>query len=87
LEETHGARPDAVKGEELRDIGGEVREGAVTGIEECAGRWSADSDAVEDGATILGVGHPPRIGTAVGQSAQRRAGGEIIADRTDMPSF
>jgi hypothetical protein len=83
-EQTHGLRPDAVKGEELIEIGGQIREGVVPGIEERAGRGSADLDTVEDGAAVCGIGHAPRIGNGVEQAAQRRA--EIIAVRTDIAS-
>src|SRR5258705_2346454 len=37
-EQPHGARPNAVKGEELPEVGGQIREGAVAGIEQRAGR-------------------------------------------------
>jgi hypothetical protein len=52
-----------VKGEEAVEIRGQVRDDAVTGIEERASRGPADPDTVEDGAAILGVDHAPRIGT------------------------
>jgi hypothetical protein len=53
-----------VKGEEAVEIRRQVRDDAVTGIEQRASRGPADSDTVEDGAAILGVDHAPRIGTA-----------------------
>ena len=73
-----------MKGEELIEICGQIREGSVTGVDERAGRGPADPDTVEDGAAVRGVGHAPRIGNASSRSAQRRA--EIIAVRTDIPS-
>ena len=63
-EQPHGLRPDAVKGEEAVEIRRQVRDGAVTGVEERASRGPADLDTVEGGAAILGVDHAPRIGTA-----------------------
>jgi len=62
-EQSHSLRPDAVKGEEAVEIRRQVRDDAVTGIEERASRGPADLDTVEDGAAILGVDHAPRIGT------------------------
>src|SRR6202790_3022693 len=63
-EQPHAVRPDAVAGEEAVEICRQVCDGAVTGVEERAGRGPADRDTVEDGAAILGVDHAPRIGTA-----------------------
>jgi hypothetical protein len=63
-EQPHGLRPDAVEGEEAVEIRRQVCDGAVTGVEERAGRGPADPDTVEDGAAILGVDHAPRIGTS-----------------------
>jgi len=52
-----------MQGEEAVEIRGQVCEGPVTGVDQRTGRGPADPDAVEDGATILGVDHAPRIGT------------------------
>jgi hypothetical protein len=65
-EQPHGLRPDAVKGEETVEIRRQVRDGAVTGVEERSSRRPADLDTVEDGAAILGVDHAPRIGSSSG---------------------
>ncbi len=50
-----------MKGEEAVD-GGQVRDGAVTGVEERASRGPTDPDTGEDGAAIGGIDHAPRIG-------------------------
>ncbi|MDT5330980.1 MAG: hypothetical protein QOF31_2277, partial [Mycobacterium sp.] len=63
-EQLHGLRPGAVKGEEAVEIRRQVCDGAVTGVEQRASRGPADPDTVEDGTTILGVDHAPRIGTS-----------------------
>jgi hypothetical protein len=62
-EQSRGLWPDAVKGEKAVQFRGQVRDDAVTGIEERASRGPADPDTVEDGAAILGGDHAPRIGT------------------------
>ncbi len=81
-----------MKSEQRFEIRRQIRKGAVTGVDKRAGCGPADSDAVEDGASVRGFGHPPRIGNPVGQSDQRRApasrtGTEITAVRTDIPSW
>jgi hypothetical protein len=63
-EQPRGLRPDAVQGEEAVEIRRQVRDGAVTGVEERTSRGPADPDTVEDGAAIPGVDHAPRIGTS-----------------------
>src|SRR6478735_10951161 len=45
-QQPHGLRPDAVKGGEPVEIGGQVVDGAVTGVEESACRGPADPDTV-----------------------------------------
>jgi hypothetical protein len=62
-EQSHGLRPDAVKGEEAVEIRRQVGDGAVTGVDERASRGPTDPDTVKVGAAILGV-HAPRIGTS-----------------------
>jgi hypothetical protein len=52
-----------MKGEEAVEIRRPLCDGAVTGVEERASRGAADPDTVEDGVTILGVDHAPRIST------------------------
>ena len=53
-EQPHGLRPDAVKGEEAVEIRRQVRDRAVTRIEERASRGPADPDTVEDGPRSSG---------------------------------
>jgi hypothetical protein len=83
-EHLYGLVAYAVKNEQLVEIYGQIRDGVISGVDECAGCGSADPHAVEDRTAVCGIGHAPRIGNSVGQSPQRRA--EIIADRTDIPS-
>jgi len=63
-EQPYGFRPDAVKGEKSVEIRGQVRDGAVAGVEESASRRPAEPDTIEDGAAIVGLEHAPRIGTS-----------------------
>jgi hypothetical protein len=56
-EQAHGTRAHAVKGEEVVEIRRQVRDRAVTGVEERASRGSADPDTVEDGSAIFVVRH------------------------------
>jgi hypothetical protein len=63
-EQSHGTRANAVKGEEAVEVGRQVRDDAVTGVEERASRGTADPDPVEDGSAICCAAHASRISTS-----------------------
>ncbi len=63
-QQAHSLRPDAVQGEECIEIRGQIPKAAIVGVDEGTCSGPADPDAVEDGAAVLGVGHPPRISNA-----------------------